>query len=111
MSQPKAQQATKDKRTISVTTMKISIAIETTEESNRYLSQHKKLGRNRANMLKRKMFVATRRIMSRQDPKVGGHKKMAAKRFCVATQGNHVATQIRLLHHSYAVTLPKFVTT
>ena len=49
--------------------------------------------------------------MSRQDPKAGGHKKMAANRFCVVTQGNHVAEQIRLLHHNSIMTLSKFVAT
>ena len=29
--------------------------------------------------------------MLRQDPEAGGHKKLAANRFCVATQSNHVA--------------------
>ena len=52
MSQPTAQQATKNKRTISVVTIRFSIMIETTEESKRYLSRHKKLGRDRVNRLK-----------------------------------------------------------
>ena len=34
---------------------------------------------------------------------------MAANRFCVATQSNHVATQLRLLHHSSVVTISKSV--
>ena len=36
--------------------------------------------------------------MSRQDPEAGGHKKLVVNKFCVATQSNHVATQLRLLH-------------
>ena len=49
--------------------------------------------------------------MSRQDPEAGGHKKLTAIRFCVTTQSNHVATQLRLLHHSSIETVSKFVTT
>ena len=49
--------------------------------------------------------------MSRQDPKAGGHKKLAANRFCVETQSNHVATQLRLLYHSFVTTISKFVMT
>ena len=49
--------------------------------------------------------------MSRQDLKAGRHKKLAANKFCVATQSNHVATQLRLLHHNYVVTISKSVMT
>ena len=49
--------------------------------------------------------------MSRQDPKAGGHKKMAANKFCGVRQGNHVAAQIRFLHHNSIMTLSKFVAT
>ena len=49
--------------------------------------------------------------MSRQDSEAGGHKKLAAKEFCVATQSNHVATQLRLLHHSSVTTVSKSVAT
>ena len=52
MSQPTAQQATKNKRTISVVTKRFSVATETTEESKRYLSQHRKLSRDRVDRLK-----------------------------------------------------------
>ena len=52
MSQPIAQQVTKNKRAISIVTIRFSIAIETTEESKRYLSQHIKLGRDRVDRLK-----------------------------------------------------------
>ena len=66
MLQPRAQQATKNKRTISVTTIKFSVVIETTEESKRYFSRHRKLGRDRVDSLKvenvcrnRENYVAT----------------------------------------------------
>ena len=49
--------------------------------------------------------------MPRQDPNAGGHEKLAANRFCVATQSNHVATQLRLLHHSYVETVSKSIAT
>ena len=52
MSQPIAQQVTKNKRTISVATIRFSVAIETTEESKRYLSRHRKLGHDRVDRLK-----------------------------------------------------------
>ena len=52
MSQPTTQQATKNKRTISVTTIRFSVVTETTEESKRYLSRHRKLGRDRVDRLK-----------------------------------------------------------
>ena len=45
--------------------------------------------------------------MSRQDPEAGGHKKLAANKFCVATQSNHLATQLRLLHHSSVAIVSK----
>ena len=47
MSLPTAQQATKNKKTISVTNIRFSVRTEMTEESKRYLSLHKKLGHNR----------------------------------------------------------------
>ena len=49
--------------------------------------------------------------MSRHDPEARGYKKLAANIFCVATQSNHVATQLRLLHHSYVATISKSVAT
>ena len=52
MSQPTAQQATKNKRTISIVTIRFSVVTETTEESKRYLSRHRKLGRYRVDILK-----------------------------------------------------------
>ena len=48
--------------------------------------------------------------MSRQDPEAGGHKKLVPNRFCVSTQSNHVATQLRLLHHSSVVAVSKSAT-
>ena len=66
MSQPTAQQVTKNKRTISVATKRFSIAIEMTKESKRYLSRHRKLGCDRVDRLKeenvcrdRENYVAT----------------------------------------------------
>ena len=49
--------------------------------------------------------------MSRQDPKAGGHNKLATNIFCVMTQSNHVATQLRLLHHCSMAIVSKSVTT
>ena len=56
MSQPTAQQATKNKRTIFVVTIRFSVMTETTEESKRYLSRHRKLRRDRVNRLKEENF-------------------------------------------------------
>ena len=47
--------------------------------------------------------------MSWQDPEAGGHKRLAANRFCVSTQSNHVATQLRLLHYKSVTTISKSV--
>ena len=52
MSQPIAQQATKNKRTISVATIWFFVVIEMTEESKRYLLRHRKLDRDRVDRLK-----------------------------------------------------------
>ena len=52
MSQSTTQQETKNKRTICVTTIRFSVATETTEESKRYFSRHRKLGRDRVDRLK-----------------------------------------------------------
>ena len=52
MSQPTAQQATKNMITISVVAIRFSVVIETTEESKRYLSRHRKLNRDRVDRLK-----------------------------------------------------------
>ena len=47
-----SSQATKNKRTISVATIRFSVVTETTEESKRYLSRHRKLDRDKVDMLK-----------------------------------------------------------
>ena len=52
MSQPIAQQSTKNKRTISVATIRFSVVTEMTEESKRYLPRHRKLDRDRVDRLK-----------------------------------------------------------
>ena len=52
MSQPTAQQATKNKRKIYVATKRFSIATKTTKESKRYLSRHRKLDHDRVVKLK-----------------------------------------------------------
>ena len=57
----------------------------------------------------KKMFVVTRKIMSRQTPEEQGHEKLGAKRFGVATQGISVATRTRLLNTIYVATLSKYV--
>ena len=54
MSQPTTQQATKNKITIYVATIRFSVAIGTIEELKRYLLRHRKLGRNRVGRLKEK---------------------------------------------------------
>ena len=94
MSKPKAQQTTKNKKTISVMTIRFSVTIETTEESKRYFSRHIKLSRNRVDRLKVENVCRDRENYVGQDPKAGRHKKLAANRFCVATQSNHVAIKL-----------------
>ena len=66
MSQPITQQVIKNKRTIFVATIRFSVATETTKESKRYLSRHRKLGKDRVDRLKeenvcrdRKNYVTT----------------------------------------------------
>ena len=66
MSQPITQKVTKNKKTISVATIRFSIVTETTEESKRYLSRHRKLDRDGVDRLKeenvccdRENYVAT----------------------------------------------------
>ena len=71
----------------------------------------KKSSRDRVDRLKRKMFVATRKIMSRQTPKTERHEKLVANRFDVTTQYIPVATRTRLLHKNYVATLSKSVPT
>ena len=60
MSQPTTQQATKNKRTISVTTIRFFVATETTKESKRYLSRHRKLGRDRVDRIKEENVCRSR---------------------------------------------------
>ena len=71
MSQPKAQQTTKNKRTINFVTIRFSVTIETTEESKRYLSRHIKLSRNRVDRLKEENVCCDRENYVGQDPKAG----------------------------------------
>ena len=70
-----------------------------------------KLCRDRVDRLKRKMFVAIRKILSRHILEAEGHEKLVANRFGVATQDILVATRTRLLHQNFVVTLSKFVMT
>ena len=62
MSQPTTQQATKNKRTISVTTIRFSIVTETIKESKRYLSRHRKLGRDGVDRLKEENVCCDKEI-------------------------------------------------
>ena len=57
------------------------------------------------------MFVAIRKILSRQTLEAEGHEKLVANRFGVATQDIPVATRTRLLHQNFVVTLSKSVAT
>ena len=61
--------------------------------------------------MKRKMFVAIRKIMSRQTPEAEGHEKLVANRFGVVTQYFPITTRTRLLHQNYVATLSKSVAT
>ena len=83
-------------------TKEFPVAIEIAKDS-------KKSCRGRVDKMKRKMFVATRKIMSRQTLEAKGHEKLVANRFGVATQYIPVATRTRLLHQNYVATLSKFV--
>ena len=111
MSQQASQQATKNKRTISFTTIRFYVAIEKIEESKRNLSQHRKIGRNRVDRLKEENVCRDKENYFVRDPEVGGHKKLATNIFCVVTKRNHVATQLRLLHHNFVTTVSKSVVT
>ena len=57
------------------------------------------------------MFVATRKIRSRETPEGQGHEKLVANRFGVATQGIPVVTRTRLMNKIYVATLSKYVAT
>ena len=66
MLQPTAQQVTKNKRKISIVTIRFSVAKRMTKESKRYLSRHRKLDHDRVDRLKeenvcrdREIYVAT----------------------------------------------------
>ena len=50
------------------------------------------------------MFVATRKIISRQISEAEGHEKLVANRFSVTTQDIPVATRTRLLHQNSVAT-------
>ena len=62
-------------------------------------------------MMKKKLFVATRKIRSRQTPKRQGHEKLGANRFSVTTQAISVVTITRLLKEIYVATSTKYVAT
>ena len=57
------------------------------------------------------MFVAIRKIMSRQTLKAEGHEKLDANRFSVTTYYILVATRTILLHQNFVATLSKSVAT
>ena len=66
MLQPTTQQVTKNKRKISIVTIRVSVTKRMTKESKRYLSRHRKLDRDRVDRLKeenvcrdRENYVAT----------------------------------------------------
>ena len=61
-------------------------------------------------MLKRKMFIVTKKIMSRQTLEEEGHEKLVTIRFGVMTQYIPVATRTRLQHQNFVTTLSKSVT-
>ena len=104
MSQHTAQQATGIRKEKSVETKEFPVAIEIAKDSNKFC-------RDIFNRLKRKMFVATRKIMSRQTLKAEENEKLVANRFGVTTQYILVATKTRQLHKNYVVTLSKSVVT
>ena len=56
---------------------------EISKESKKSCRDREKLYRDRVDILKRKMFVVTRKIMSRQTLKAEGHAKLVANRFGV----------------------------
>ena len=102
MSQQTAQQATRIKEEKSVATMEFPIAIEISNDS-------KKSCCDRVDRLKRKMFVATIKIMSRQIPKAERHEKLVANKFSVVTQGIPIAIRTKLLHKNSLAILSKSV--
>ena len=88
----------------SVATREFPVATEIAKDS-------KKSYRDCVDRLKRKMFIAIRKIVSRQIPEGQGHEKLVANRLGVATQGILVATRTRLLNKIYVATLSKYVAT
>ena len=88
ISQPTAQQATKNKITISIVTIRFYVTTKTTKESKRYFSRHRKLCRDIIDRLKeenvcrdRENYVTIRKIMSQQDQETGGDKKLVQTDF------------------------------
>ena len=73
------------------------------------MSRHSKLCRNKVEELKVKMFVTTKKFMSRQFSGAEKYDKLVATKFYVATQDTLATTRIRLLHQNYVVTLSKYV--
>ena len=100
-----APQATRIREEKSVTTKEFPVATKeffvATKEfpiTTEIAKDSKKSCRDRVDMLKRKMFFATRKIVSRQIPDAKGHEKLVANRFGVATQNIPIATRTGLLH-------------
>ena len=104
MSQQTVEQATTIKEENFVVTKEFPIVIEISNDS-------KKSCHDRVDRLKRKMFVATRKIMSRQIPESEGHEKLVENRFGVTTQGIPIATRTRLIHQNSVATLSKSIST
>ena len=104
MLQQIAQQVTRIREEKYVATKEFSVEIEIAKDS-------KKSCRDKANRMKRKMFVMTRKIMSRQIPEAEGHEKLVTNRLGVVTQGIPVVTRTRLLNKIYVATLSKYVVT
>ena len=104
MSGQTAQQVTRIREENFVATKEFPVVTKIAKDS-------KKSCRDRVDRLKRKMFISTRKIMSRQTPEVEGHEKLVANRFGVTTQYIPVSTRTRLLHQNYLATLSKSVAT
>ena len=102
MSRKTAQQATRIREEKSVATKEFPVATKIAKDS-------KKSCRDRVDRLKRKMFIVTMKIMSRQTPKAKGHEKLVVNRFGVPTQYILIATRTRLLHQNFVTTLSKSI--
>ena len=108
MSQQTAQQATRIRE-------EKSVATKIAKDSKKFFRDREnsvvteKIMFNIVNRLKRKMFVATRKIMSRHTLEEEEHEKLVANRFGVTTQYIHVTTRTRLLHKYFVTTLSKSV--